>query len=212
MQHFILVRHGESQLNVVNRQSRVFCGQVDTPLTERGREQARTAGKVLAAWADLRISTAISSALGRCRESLDLMLQELPYDVQRLADSPALNERSLGAFEGCQADAVYARYPPYRDDPNLNQFDRHFVQKAPGGENLREVTERAWAVIERLDKLREDNVLIVSHYTTIRCILGRALDLPEAAITRLQVPNAVPLVLERGNAYRLVDGTQVLEA
>jgi hypothetical protein len=44
----------------------------------------------------------------------------------------------------------------------------------------------------------------------IRCILGRALDLPEAAITRLQVPNAVPLVLERGNAYRLVDGTQLL--
>ena len=85
MPHFILIRHGESQLNVINRQSRVFCGQVDTPLTERGREQARTAGKVLAAWADLRISAAISSALGRCRESLDLILQELPYPVQRLA-------------------------------------------------------------------------------------------------------------------------------
>ncbi|NLF69854.1 MAG: histidine phosphatase family protein, partial [Candidatus Anammoximicrobium sp.] len=163
MPNFVLVRHGESRLNVVNRQSRVFCGQVDTPLTERGREQARTVGKMLAAWADLRISAAISSALGRCRESLDLILQELPYDVQRLADSSELNERSLGAFEGCQADAVYAQYPQYRDDPNFNQFDRHFVQKAPGGENLREVTERAWAVIERLDKLHEGNVLIVSH-------------------------------------------------
>jgi broad specificity phosphatase PhoE len=56
------------------------------------------------------------------------------------------------------------------------------------------------------------NGLIVSHHTTIRCILGRALDLPDAAITRLRVPHAVPLVLERYNGYRLVDGTQVLEA
>ena len=52
MFHFVLVRHGESQLNVLNRKARVFCGQTDTPLTDRGREQARTAGKMLAARLD----------------------------------------------------------------------------------------------------------------------------------------------------------------
>ncbi|MCY2986417.1 MAG: phosphoglycerate mutase family protein, partial [Planctomycetota bacterium] len=40
MSHLVFVRHGESVLNVVNRQTRVFCGQIDTPLTEHGREQA----------------------------------------------------------------------------------------------------------------------------------------------------------------------------
>jgi len=52
----------------------------------------------------------------------------------------------------------------------------------------------------------------LSHYATIRCILGRALGLPEAAIVDLRVPHALPLVLQRANGYRLVDGLQVLEA
>jgi hypothetical protein len=34
MSHLILLRHGESQLNVVNRQKRVYCGQYETPLTK----------------------------------------------------------------------------------------------------------------------------------------------------------------------------------
>lgn len=77
--------------------------------------------------------------------------RQFVFKKQACTSHPTGSLIRLRDVEGCQADAVYAQYPPYRDDPNLNQFDRHFVQKAPGGENLREVTERAWAFIERLD-------------------------------------------------------------
>lgn len=211
MPHFIFIRHGESQLNVANRQARVFCGQTETPLTHRGREQARTTGRVLAAWTDLRISVAVSSALSRCRETMDLILLELPYPVERLPDSHSLKERSLGDFDGCLAEEVYARHPQFLSAPELNRFDNDFIQKAPGGENLRDVTARAWAAVQKLHRCYAGNVLIVSHHTTIRCILGQALGLPDETVRRMRVPNAVPLVVQREPAFRLVDGLEVLE-
>jgi probable phosphoglycerate mutase len=238
MAHFVFIRHGESVLNVENRQVRVFCGQAETPLTERGREQARVVGKQLAARNDLVLTTAISSALERASQTLDLMLSELacttgqpvwsnsapiparcggaasvaaqpPHVARRLPDSPALNERSLGLFDGCRAPDVYAQHPEYRDDPALNQFDNHFTQKAPGGENLREVTERAWPVIEELDRSYAGDILIVSHHTAIRCVLGRALGLPDETVRRIRVPHTVPIIVERGGSYRLVEGLEL---
>ncbi len=209
MSHLVFVRHGESVLNVVNRQSRVFCGQTETPLTERGREQARNVGRQLAARKEFTFTTAISSALERASQTLELLLAELPYPVQRMPDSPGLNERSLGSFDGCQAAEVYAAHPQYRDNPEFNQFDNHFIQKAPGGENLREVTERAWPIIEELDRSYAGDILIVSHYTSIRCVLGRALALPEETVRSIRVPNAVPIVLQRGSRYRLVEGVEL---
>jgi len=175
-------------------------------LTERGREQARTAGRMLAIRSEFRIQAAVSSALSRCRETLDLILPELPYPVQRLADSPDLNERSLGEFEGRRDEDVYAELPEYRDDPALNQFDNHPTQKSPGGESLNDVARRTWVVVARLDETYSGDVLIVSHFTTIRCLLGQALDLPTEVIQRMTIPNATPIVIERANGFRLVDG------
>jgi broad specificity phosphatase PhoE len=104
---------------------------------------------------------------------------------------------------------VFAEHPQYRDDPALNQFDNHFSQKAPGGENLLEVTERAWPVIERLDRDYRGDILVVSHYTTIRCILGRALGLSERMVQRMRVPNAVPIFVQRSGGYRLIEGVEL---
>jgi bisphosphoglycerate-dependent phosphoglycerate mutase len=39
--HLVLLRHGESQWNLENR----FTGWVDVPLTPKGEEEAREAGK-----------------------------------------------------------------------------------------------------------------------------------------------------------------------
>src|SRR4051795_13095841 len=62
----ILVRHGESTWNAEER----LQGQLDPPLSERGREQART----LAGVADgLPADRVICSDLGRARETAELM-------------------------------------------------------------------------------------------------------------------------------------------
>ncbi len=211
MSHLIFVRHGESELNVANKKQRIFCGQTETPLTDLGRQQASDVGEKLAARSDLCIECAISSVLSRARDTLERILKELEAShpsrvVKRCPDSPDLNERSLGDFEGRVAERVYAEFPEYKNDPDYNQFQYHFTQRAPHGENLEEVTARAWPVFQRLESEYSGDILIVSHFTTIRCILGRALGWPEKTTLDTRVANAVPVIVRRGQTYELLEG------
>ena len=209
MSHLILLRHGESQLNVLNRQKRVYCGQTETPLTDFGREQARSAGRQLAARSHLRIARAVSSCLDRSRETLQLAIEQLAYSVELLPPVAGLNERSLGRFEGLAEDGVFRDHPQYRDHPDYRRFMNCFVQKAPEGENLAEVSIRAWRAVELLLAGGGGDLLIVSHYNTIRCLLGRALLLAEEAVLQLRIPNAVPIVLRSGPRFELLEGMKL---
>lgn len=204
MRHVVLLRHGESELNAVNRSKRVYCGQLETPLNERGREQALAAARHLNELGYLRVSAAISSPLERAKETLSLVLSRLPGAIRLLDPSPGLLERSHGAFEGRSEEEVYLEHPAYRDDPELACFMDHFHLHAPGGESLSVVSQRAWPVVESLLGAEKGDVLVVSHYNPIRCIVGRALDMSEAEILRLRVPNALPIVLRYTGAYDLL--------
>ena len=211
MSHLILLRHGESQLNVLNRQKRVYCGQYETPLTDFGRAQARDAGRQLAERQHLRIVRAVSSHHERSRETLRLAIEQLAYPIELLPPVAGLNERSLGRFEGLAEEDVFRDHPQYRDHPNYQRFMNCFVQKAPEGENLAEVSLRAWRAVESLLAESEGDLLIVSHYNTIRCILGRALLLSQESVLSLRISNAVPIVLRRcdsasGLRFELLEG------
>jgi len=202
--HLVLVRHGESELNAANRTARIYCGQIDTPLNDLGRKQALEASRQLAALEYLRFTRAISSPLARARETLELMLAEWNDSVELLTSSSALMERSHGEFEGREESEVFAEYPHYRDDPKFSGFMNHFEQHAPGGESLAIVTARAWPVVSELMKEADGDLLVVSHYNTIRCIVGQALKMPTDAILRLRPANATPIILRYGGKYELV--------
>ena len=59
---FYLVRHGESEANVARR----FAGRTDSPMTERGREQAKAVAEALA---KIHFDRIVSSPLSRCRDT-----------------------------------------------------------------------------------------------------------------------------------------------
>lgn len=210
MRHVVLVRHGESELNAVNHSRRIYCGQIETPLTELGRQQAALAAQRLAAFDYLQLRRAISSPLARAAETLRLMLAQLAGDVEVLPPAAGLMERSHGEFEGRSEEEIFAAYPHYRDDPNYNGFMNHFEQCAPGGENLAIVTARSWPIVEQLTSNGDGDLLVVSHYNTIRCVIGRALGLPPAAVLRMRIPNARPIVLRWSPACELIEGQDVL--
>lgn len=198
--HLVLLRHGQSAMNAeYEAGGKKFCGQFDTPLTEHGRRQATEAGIRLGQRADLQITHAVSSVLPRARDTLELVLPHLPATVVRLDPTPQLNERSLGEFEGLVEQDVFQRWPHYASDEQLKNFRADWVQKAPGGENLAEVVERAWDYLERLRPACAGDLLVVSHSMTIRCIVGRALGLNVANWVDTSVKHARPLVL-RGDA------------
>ena len=213
MRHVVLVRHGESELNALNRLQRVYCGQIETPLTARGRQQALAAAEWVRGLTFLRLKRAISSPLARAAETLRIMVGTLASDIELLAPAAELMERSHGRFEGCSEEQVFADFPHYRDDPNYCQFMNHFEQHAPGGENLTTVTRRAWPVIEALAQSDGGgDLLVVSHYNTIRCVVGRALDLPPEAVLQMRIPNARPIVLRFSPHCELIEGREILDA
>jgi len=212
MRHLVFVRHGESELNAANNLARIYCGQIETPLTPRGRQQALAAGQRLAQLDYLRLQRAVASPLRRAQETLQIMLESLASAVERLPAAAELMERSHGKFEGRREEEVFCEYPHYRDDPNYNCFMNHFEQHAPGGESLAMVTARAWPVVQRLAESHSGDLLIVSHYNTIRCVIGKALNLPSEAVLGMRVPNAVPIVLQWNRTCRLIEGEVILSS
>ena len=211
MQHLVLVRHGESQLNVVNKEKRVYCGQIDTHLTDFGRGQAGEAGHRLKNLEYLRLGRAVTSPLQRAHETLLLILAELGDSILELPHSPELMERSHGEFEGLTDEEAFAKYPHFRNNPIYADFMTTYDRCAPGGETLAMVSARAWPVIDRLMH-EEGDLLVVSHYNTIRCIIGRALRLTPEQVVKISIPTAVPIVLrqrEPGKPHELVEGLEV---
>ena len=211
MKHLVMVRHGESKLNVVNREKRVYCGQIDTHLTDFGRVQASDAGKRLKSQDYLQVRRAVASPLQRAHETLSLVLAELGEDVCTLPHHPDLMERSHGEFEGLTDEEAFAKFPLYRDHPGYADFMATYDRCAPGGETLAMVAARAWPLIDRL--MREDgDLLVVSHYNTIRCIIGQALQLSPEQVIKINIPNAIPIVLRQPapmERYEFVEGLEV---
>lgn len=205
--HVVFLRHGQSEMNAERGLGdERLCGQFETPLTAIGRQQAIDAGRRLALRPDLRIAQAISSTLSRAVETLDLILAQLPADVVRLAAAADFNERSLGCWEGLRESEVFARWPEAREGNLLERSRGDYVLKAPGGENLREVAERAWNELERVRRRGTAGLLIVSHAMTIRCLVGRALGLRPADWNHLPVKNSQPIVLRGAAGDEAWDG------
>jgi broad specificity phosphatase PhoE len=210
MRHLVFVRHGESELNARSRVIRTYCGQNETPLTEVGREQARLAGQKLAKLTYLSVKAAVSSPLSRAVHTLELLLAQLAAQVPILPPLAGLMERSHGCFEGLAEEVVFRDYPHYRDDPAYCHFMNHFEQCAPGGETLTTVTNRVWSALEHLTASTTGDLVIVSHFNPIRCVVGRALNLSSAEILKLHIPNAEPMVLGFNGSYRLVEGPELV--
>ena len=94
-----LMRHGQTAYNLEHR----VQGRCDSPLTPLGVEQARVAGRWLAA-RGVRFDRLCSSPLGRAASTLALVREELAAtgekDLPSIELIDGLVERSYGPFEG----------------------------------------------------------------------------------------------------------------
>jgi len=155
---FYFVRHGESEANVARR----FAGRTDSPLTERGRQQAKA---VAAALGSVQFDRIISSPLSRCRDTALVIAQrqQLPVDLE--AD---LVEIDVGDKTGTPFDEV-AGLPGWRDDGYVAW---------PRGETLDQVLSRAHRVITRVAaESAGQRVLVVGHGGVTRILMSHFLGL-----------------------------------
>ena len=91
----ILLRHGQSTWNLENR----FSGWTDVPLTEKGEEEARMAGRLIVE-EGLQPDVLHTSVLTRATATADLTLEEAGWTDIPTKRSWRLNERHYGALQG----------------------------------------------------------------------------------------------------------------
>ena len=95
MIRLVLLRHGESTWNKENR----FTGWTDVDLTDKGREEAREAGRLLRE-AGFAFDIAYTSVLTRAIRTLWLALDEMQMMWIPVLPSWRLNERHYGGLQG----------------------------------------------------------------------------------------------------------------
>jgi broad specificity phosphatase PhoE len=146
-----MVRHGESEGN----RDRRFTLTSETPLTDRGREQARRAAKRIRQM--FRPEIIVSSPFTRARQTSDIIAEELKLPTTIVHD---LYERDLGCLKGQSYDALRELV---RTDPGYDPTNG-WAWRPDGGESYEDVRRRVIAAIEPLrQQYAGREIVIVSH-------------------------------------------------
>ncbi|MDP8977329.1 MAG: 2,3-diphosphoglycerate-dependent phosphoglycerate mutase [Actinomycetota bacterium] len=190
MSTLILVRHGESVWNAENR----FTGWVDSPLSDRGREEAKKGGERLAD-EGVRVDHAFTSTLERGIETGQIVLDALGQGDLPQEQAWELNERFYGFLTGRNKDEARQKF----GEEQVHIWRRSFATAPPGGESLKDTTDRALPYFrEHIQPLlHSDNVVLVSaHGNSLRAIVKQLDGLDDDAVTGLEIPTGVPIVYE----------------
>jgi probable phosphoglycerate mutase len=167
--HVLLIRHGQSQGNAEGR----FGGHTDTPLSARGRAEARRTAHALAAES---FSAIVCSDLARAIETASPLA--LITKLQ-LHTAEAFRERSVGVMEGLTFEEAAEQHP----EQYAALLRRDFEHVLLGGESYRQTLDRGSKKLDELvEQYKGGRIAIFTHTGTI-CILALhimgALDAPE---------------------------------
>jgi broad specificity phosphatase PhoE len=149
MKKLFYVRHGQTVMNVQG----LLAGQIETPLTDEGREQAEVAGAVLASEYP-KIDLIVSSLLSRAYDTAKLIADQIDYPHEKILTNTLLAERSFGVREG----TVFTFEGPFNTSKEYRALD-----KVKNAETFEQVHQRAAKALDYLRSLPEDNILVVSH-------------------------------------------------
>jgi 2,3-bisphosphoglycerate-dependent phosphoglycerate mutase len=208
----VLLRHGESDWNRENR----FTGWTDVDLSVKGIEEARAAGRSLAA-AGLRFDLAFTSLLKRAIRTLWIALEELDQMWLPVEKSWRLNERHYGALQGLDKAEMAAKFgepqvlawrrsydtppPPLeKNDARYEGSDPRYAGVAvPRSECLKDTVARVipyWnsAIAPAVSAGRK--VLIAAHGNSLRALVKHLDNISDADIMPLNIPTGVPLLYE----------------
>ena len=166
----IFLRHGQSQWNLENR----FTGWTDVPLSDKGVEEARAAGKLLKA-EGFSFDAAYTSTLKRAIKTLWLVLEEMDEMWIPVTKDWHLNERHYGALPltECLKDTV-ERVLPYWNDV--------ICPEIRAGKSL----------------------IIAAHGNSLRALIKYLDNVSDEEIIGLNIPTGIPLLYELDENMRPV--------
>ena len=191
MSKLVLIRHGESQWNLENR----FTGWVDVPLSPKGIEEAKAAGKKLAGFT---FDRAFSSVLARANETLRIVLEAIGQTTIPIEKDKALNERMYGELQGLNKAETAQKY----GDEQVKIWRRSYDVRPPGGESLKDTAERVLPYYESRIKpylLKANTIVIAAHGNSLRALVMQLEQLTREQVLELNIPTGAPLLYELDN-------------
>ncbi|MBE9183759.1 histidine phosphatase family protein [Microcoleus sp. LEGE 07076] len=192
----LLVRHGETDWNKAGK----FQGQIDVPLNDNGREQAKKAAEFLK---DVKLDFAISSSMLRPKETAEIILK-YHTDLQlELRDE--LREISHGLWEGKFESEIEQSYPGLLDEWKTSPAN---VQM-PEGENLEQVWSRAIAAWQEIVRSVSGTGIVVAHDAVNKALLCHLFNLQPEHFWQFKQGNGAVSVIDYPHGP---DGLPVLQA
>jgi 2,3-bisphosphoglycerate-dependent phosphoglycerate mutase len=213
MLRLVLLRHGESTWNKENR----FTGWTDVDLSDKGREEAREAGRLMSA-EKYEFDVAYTSVLKRAIRTLWIAVDELDMMWIPVYRSWRLNERHYGGLQGLNKAETAAKYgddqvkiwrrsydtppPPLTyEDPRHPSHDRRYADlkraEIPLTESLKDTVARFlphWHEVIAPDIKAGKRVLIVAHGNSLRALVKYLENIPDDKIVELNIPTGIPLI------------------
>jgi probable phosphoglycerate mutase len=190
-----LLRHGET---VWNRERRVQ-GQLDSPLTPLGLEQARRYGQRLATLlVPVDGYRLVASPLGRALHTATIVAEALGRPAHDIATDDRLKEMAWGRWDGMTAAEIEAQ------DPELWQarIDDRWTRPPPGGgETQQDLHDRAVAWLRSVAP--GARLVVVAHGALGRAVRCAYAGQPPAAMLDLDQPQDAFFRLRGGVITRI---------
>ena len=212
MPTLVLIRHGQSTWNLENR----FTGWWDVDVTEKGVQEARAAGQLLAE-KGLDFDQCFTSLQTRAIKTLNLALEEMGRLWLPVEKDWRLNERHYGGLTGLNKAETAAKHgdaqvkiwrrsfdvpPPPLDagsEFDLSKDRRYDGIAIPATESLKDTIARVlpyWESRIALDLKAGKRVLISAHGNSLRALVKHLSNIPDSEITELEIPTGQPIVYE----------------
>lgn len=151
MSHFYFVRHGETVWNVENK----ICGATDSPLTEKGKEQARELGKQIAS-EGIKFDEILYSPLSRAKDTAMIISSET--NVPARAET-RLTEQNFGKWEGTARNGV-----------EFKADKENFATDYEGGESMLRLCQRIYNLLDDIKLEKDKTYLLVAHNGIARAV------------------------------------------
>jgi 2,3-bisphosphoglycerate-dependent phosphoglycerate mutase len=213
MARLVLLRHGQSLWNQEGR----FTGWMDIDLSEKGRAEAKEAGRLMHN-SSFVFDKAYTSVLKRAIRTLWIVLDEMDLMWIPTLACWRLNERFYGDLQGNSKKKIEEKYgieqvhrwrrgfrerpPALPDDDNRNPLqDLRYrdleTNQIPKTESLEDVKNRLlpfWQGQIASELQQGKNILVVSHGNTIRSQVMYLEGISEQDIEQIEIPTGIPLV------------------
>ena len=185
MRLFVLVRHGQSELNA----SRRVNGDpaVRVALTEQGEAEARALSVQLAG---IALDLCLHTRFGRTQQTAAIALagRDVPVEVE-----PLLDDIDVGELEG-ESIETYRAW----------KRGRGRTDAFPGGESLDAAALRYADAYERLLERSQQRILVVSHEIPVRYAVNAAAGSDELDGPAHEIRNCVPHLFDEDGLARAV--------